>query len=105
LAEQHADGGWSQLDSLPTDAYASGQALYALNQSGELDVADPAYQKGIAFLLRTQETDGSWHVKTRTFPFVPYIDSGFPHKGDQFISAAGSNWATIALLLAARNKP
>jgi len=105
LAEQHPDGGWSQLDSLPTDAYASGQALYALNQSGQLKVTDAAYQKGIAFLLRTQETDGSWHVKTRVFPFLPFVDSGFPHKGDQFISAAGSNWATIALLLAARNKP
>jgi N-acyl-D-amino-acid deacylase len=102
LAEQHADGGWSQLDSLPTDAYASGQALYALNQSGQLEVADKAYQKGIAFLLRTQEEDGSWHVKTRTFPFLPYVNSGFPHQADQFISAAGSNWATMALLLAAK---
>jgi N-acyl-D-amino-acid deacylase len=104
LAQQHADGGWSQLDSLPTDAYASGQALYALNQSGQLEVTDKAYQKGIAFLLRTQEEDGSWHVKTRTFPFLPPINSGFPHKEDQFISAAGSNWATMALLLATRKE-
>jgi N-acyl-D-amino-acid deacylase len=103
LAAQHADGGWSQLDSLPTDAYATGQALYALNKSGQLKVTDPAYQKGVEFLLKTQEADGSWHVRTRSFPFVPYVNSGFPHGNDQFISAAGSNWATIALLLAANN--
>ncbi|HEY4111549.1 hypothetical protein [Puia sp.] len=103
LSEQRSDGGWAQLDSLPTDAYASGQALYALNQSGQLAVTDEAFQKGIGFLLRGQEKDGSWHVKTRSFPFVPFVDSGFPHEKDQFISAAGSNWATMALLLAAKN--
>jgi len=103
LAAQQEDGGWSQLDSLQTDSYATGQSLYALNQSGQLAVTAPAYQKGIDFLLRTQLADGSWHVKTRSYPFVPYVISGFPHGNDQFISAAGSNWATLALLLAATN--
>jgi N-acyl-D-amino-acid deacylase len=103
LAAQHMDGGWSQLDALPTDAYATGQSLYALNQSGQLPVTAAGYQKGINFLLKTQEADGSWHVKTRSYPFVPYVNSGFPHEDDQFISAAGSNWATIALILAAKN--
>jgi N-acyl-D-amino-acid deacylase len=102
LAAQHADGGWSQLDSLPSDAYATGQSLYALHQSGQLTVEATAYQKGIAFLLRTQQADGSWNVQTRSFPSVPYVDSGFPHGDNQFISAAGSNWATMALLLAAK---
>ena len=73
LAAQHEDGGWSQLDSLKTDAYATGQSLYALNQSGQLAVTAPAYQKGIDFLLSTQVADGSWHVKTRSYPFVPYV--------------------------------
>lgn len=103
LAAQQEDGGWSQLDSLKTDAYATGQSLYALNQSEQLGVTAPAYQRGIDFLLKTQEADGSWHVKTRTYPFVPYVNSGFPHGNDQFISAAGSNWATLALILAAKH--
>src|SRR5262249_52772366 len=30
LAQQRADGGWSQLPELESDAYASGQVLYAL---------------------------------------------------------------------------
>ncbi len=100
LAAQQEDGGWSQLDSLKSDAYATGQSLYALNQSGLLAVTAPAYQKGIDFLLNTQFADGSWQVQTRSYPFVPYVNSGFPHDKNQFISAAGSNWATIALILA-----
>lgn len=100
IAAQHEDGGWSQLASLPSDAYATGQALYALQQSGMLKTEAPVYQKGIAYLLRTQYPDGSWNVQTRSFPVVPYVDSGFPHGDNEFISAAGSTWATMALLLA-----
>jgi hypothetical protein len=102
IVAQHADGGWAQLNSLASDAYATGQSLYALHQSGQLAVDAQAYQKGIAFLLRTQEPDGSWNVPTRSFPSVEYVDSGFPHGDNQFISAAGTNWATMALLLASK---
>jgi hypothetical protein len=102
LATQHEDGGWSQLKTLESDAYATGQSLYALNQSGQLKTDDPAYQKGISFLLRTQFEDGSWKVQSRSFPVVPFVISGFPHDKNQFISAAGSNWATMALILAAK---
>jgi hypothetical protein len=41
--------------------------------------------------------DGSWFVRSRTFPFQPYRESGFPHGKDQFISAAGTSWAVLAL--------
>lgn len=97
LAAQREDGGWSQLDSLSTDAYATGQSLYALQYAG-LDAKDKAFQKGINFLLRSQFPDGSWRVKSRSFASVPFVETGFPVGGDQFISAAGSNWATMALL-------
>jgi N-acyl-D-amino-acid deacylase len=102
IAAQHTDGGWSQLDSLPSDAYATGQSLYALYQAGLLSIDAPAYQKGIVFLLNTQLPDGSWQVQTRSFPSVDYVYSGFPHGDNQFISAAGSTWATMALLLATK---
>lgn len=101
LAEQRADGGWSQLPALPSDAYATGQALVALSQAGSLPVSDPAYQKGALFLLRTQLEDGSWLVKTRSLPLQPYFESGFPHGPDQWISSTGTSWATMALALAA----
>jgi N-acyl-D-amino-acid deacylase len=66
LAVQHDDGGWSQLNSLQSDAYATGQNLYALNQAGQLNVDDRAFQKGISFLVNTQLDDGSWKVQTRS---------------------------------------
>ena len=100
LATQHEDGGWSQLTNLETDSYATGQALYALYESGQVKTADAAFQKGIGFLLKTQYEDGSWKVKSRSMPFVPFVFNGFPHEKDQFISAAGTNWATMALILA-----
>ncbi len=103
LATQRKDGGWSQLDSLKSDAYATGQSLYALYQCGALSATSHAYQAGTDFLLQTQYEDGSWRVISRTYPGVPFVNSGFPHGDDQFISAAGSNWATMALLLGAAN--
>ncbi len=100
LTNQHEDGGWSQLTNLETDSYATGQALYALYESGLVKTSDAAFQKGITFLLKTQYEDGSWKVKSRSVPFVPFVFNGFPHEKDQFISAAGTNWATMALILA-----
>lgn len=100
LATQHEDGGWSQLTNLESDSYATGQALYALYKTGQLKTDDPAFQKAVSFLLKTQYADGSWKVRSRSFPFVPFVYNGFPHEKDQFISAAGTNWATMALTLA-----
>jgi len=102
LATQHEDGGWSQLPTLESDSYATGQALYSLYETGQLKTNDPAFEKGIAFLLKTQYEDGSWKVKSRSIPFVPFVQNGFPHDKDQFISAAGTNWATMALTLAVK---
>lgn len=97
LSEQRSDGGWAQLPTLASDAYATGQALVALMESGAILSADEAFKNGSQFLLRTQLQDGSWYVKSRAFPFQPYFESDFPHGHDQWISAAGTNWATIAL--------
>lgn len=98
---QRPDGGWSQIPTLASDAYATGQALVALRDSGAAAVTDPAYQRGVRFLLNSQLEDGSWHVKTRAMPIQPYFESDFPHGHDQWISAAATNWATLALVASA----
>lgn len=100
LRTQRADGGWAQLDSMTSDAYATGSALVALHQAGGLNADHPAYRSGVAVLLKTQEPDGSWWVKSRSNPFQPYYESGFPHGKNQFISIAASGWATAALVYA-----
>jgi hypothetical protein len=97
VALQRPDGGWAQLANLTSDAYATGQALVALAATGQVGTSDPAYQRGIDYLLRTQLADGSWHVRTRAVPFQMYRDAGFPHGKDQFISIAGTSWAIMAL--------
>ena len=97
LSGQRSDGGWAQLSTLSSDAYATGQALVALNESGSLEAASPAYQRGVNFLLNSQMEDGSWFVRTRTLPVQPYFDSDFPHGRNQFISGAATSWATMAL--------
>jgi ankyrin repeat protein len=99
LAAQRPDGGWSDLPTMPSTAYATGKSLVALHLAG-LPVSAPAYQRGVKLLLKTQQQDGSWYVPTRALSFQPWFDAGFPHAHDQFISSAGTNWAALALAYA-----
>lgn len=104
LAIQRPDGGWSDLASMNSNAYATGKALFALHTAG-FPVTDAAYQRGVQYLLKTQQLDGSWYVKSRALTFQPYFDAGFPHAFDQWISAAGTNWAAMALAAAVPTPP
>jgi hypothetical protein len=99
MAAQRDDGGWSQSERRASDAYATGQALVALRESG-ISSSDPAIRRGVAFLLRTQFEDGTWFVESRSVPIQAYFESGFPFGRNQWISAAASAWATWALVLA-----
>jgi ankyrin repeat protein len=104
LKDQRPDGGWAPLPaaSMQSDAYATGQVLVALRDSGVLTITSPAYTRGVRFLLDTQLADGSWHVRSRAIPVQAYFESDFPHGHDQWISAAATNWATMALIPAAQ---
>jgi N-acyl-D-amino-acid deacylase len=97
VAGQQSDGGWRTRDGLPTDAYGTGESLYALATAGGVSPSDPAYQKGVKFLLNTQASDGSWHVISRAPKFQVYFESGFPYGHDQWISQWATGWATMAL--------
>ena len=99
LAAQKADGSWSDLPTMDSTAYATGKSLVAL-QIGGLPTSDPAYQRGVKWLLNNQQKDGSWYVQTRALAFQPSFDAGFPGAHNQWISAAGTNWAAMALTLA-----
>jgi squalene cyclase len=100
VRQQRPDGGWAQLAGLGSDAYATGQALYALHVGGEIPANHDAYGKGVAYLLETQLEDGTWLVPTRSRPVQPYFESGFPHGPDQWISCAATSWATMVLTYA-----
>ena len=96
---QRDDGGWAQADDMQSDAYATGTVLVVLLRTGSVCANHPAVRRGVDFLLRTQNDDGSWHVVSRAEPFQTYFETGFPHAKDQFISISASSWATLALLL------
>jgi ankyrin repeat protein len=97
LSQQQPDGGWRQRDGLPTDAYGTGESLYALALAGGVSPTHPAYRKGVEFLLRTQREDGSWYVASRSARIQAYFDAGFPYGHDQWISEWGTAWATMGL--------
>jgi len=97
VAAQRGDGGWAQNPHLESDAYATGEALWALRESGVLKPEDAAYRRGVGYLLSTQMQDGSWYVRSRAPKFQPYFQSGFPYEHDQWVSSAATAWAVAGL--------
>ena len=93
---QESDGGWSQFGRTAADAYATGLSLFALCVAG-VPPTDDSYQKGVTFLLNTQYQDGTWLVKTHSFPVQRYFESGFPFGRHQWISTAATSWASLAI--------
>ena len=98
IARQRADGGWSQRDEMASDAYATGLALYALEESGSAP-STSVVARATSYLLSTQRPDGSWYVRSRSAKFQPYFEGGFPYEHDQWISSMATGWATAALAL------
>ncbi len=91
-ARQNPDGGWAQTPEMASDAWATGQALYALAHAG-FKSADPAVARAQAFLVATQRDDGSWPMTSRpTKPGDTGATSLIP------IVGAGSSWAVLGLV-------
>ncbi|OAI48956.1 hypothetical protein AYO44_06625 [Planctomycetaceae bacterium SCGC AG-212-F19] len=89
---QNADGGWSQAKGLASDAWATGQALYALAHTG-IKPTEPAIARAHAFLSKTQREDGSWPMTSR-----PVKPGGEGSKSLIPITGAGSAWAVLGLV-------
>jgi hypothetical protein len=102
LDAQDETGGWAQRPGLSADAYATGLALVALRETEGLTPAHTGYRRGVRFLVRTQQRDGSWFVNKRAASFNSYFESGFPYGKHQFSSFTGTAWATMALMYASQ---
>jgi hypothetical protein len=97
-AAQREDGGWAQVSTAQaSDAYATGLALLALHQGGGVPATDPAYRRGVTFLLETQKSDGTWFVRKWANEYNKYFDAGFPYGKSQFISLPATCYALMAL--------
>jgi hypothetical protein len=93
---QNTDGGWSQAKGMTSDAWATGQALYALAHAG-IKPNEAVITRAHAFLAQTQRDDGSWPMTSRpTTPGGNGSTSLIP------ITGAGSAWAVMGL---ARSSP
>jgi squalene-hopene/tetraprenyl-beta-curcumene cyclase len=89
---QAPDGGWSQAGDMASDAWATGQALYALAHAG-IPPDDPAVTRARAFLVGAQREDGSWPMTSR-----PVKPGGEGAKSLIPITGAGSAWAVLGLV-------
>lgn len=90
LKAQNPDGGWSQTPAMPSDAYATGMALFALAETG---TTGRAIDEARDFLVRTQTEDGCWTMTSR-----PAKEGDGPAKDLRPITYTGTAWATLGLL-------
>jgi squalene-hopene/tetraprenyl-beta-curcumene cyclase len=93
---QNPDGGWGQTRKAKSDAYATGQALYALAEVG-VRPGDRAVRRAQSFLAKTQRPDGAWAMASRAI-----FRNGKPATDLEPITHAGSAWAVMGL---ARSSP
>jgi hypothetical protein len=89
---QNADGGWSQTKDMASDAWVTGQALYAIAHAG-IKSHGAVIARAHAFLIQTQRPDGSRPMTSR--PTKP----GGEGSGNLIpITGAGSAWAVLGLV-------
>ncbi len=100
MALQRADGGWSQIVEWKSDAYATGQTLYALALEG-YTAEQPEIKRAINFLVATQKPDGSWPMRSRSTP------NGEPGSSKLLtpINCAAASWAILGLTRLMPKKP
>ncbi len=90
FAAQKADGGWSWVpENEMSDAFATGQVLYALGSLG-LDGRDKVVGRAWQYLLNTQSADGGWQVPQEAINKRPRKLNVYPFWG--------TAWAAIGLL-------
>jgi squalene-hopene cyclase-like protein len=90
LVRQNADGGWGQVKGLPSDGYATGQALFVLNLAG-VKPSRAEVRHAVRFLVSTQNENGSWPMTPRSHP------DATPAKNPVPITYFGTAWATMGL--------
>jgi squalene cyclase len=100
LKLQQPDGGWRQNAEMASDAFATGQALYALALAGQ-SADRPEVQRGIRFLVDTQKPDGSWPMTSRSTP------DGSPGSAKLLtpITCSAGSWATLGLARLVPKRP
>ncbi len=92
---QNDDGGWGQLKQAKSDAFATGQTLYALAEAGAKP-DDVAVRKAHSFLAKSQGQDGAWAMTSRAIMGNGKVATKF-----EPIIHAASAWAVMGLVRSA----
>ena len=90
LDRQKVDGGWGWISEQPSDALATGIALYALRVAGKNGGLAAALREGERFLTQTQLEDGSWRV--------PGTKRKAANQPTETANYWGTAWAVVGLL-------
>jgi hypothetical protein len=92
---QNDDGGWGQTKKARSDAFATGQALYALAEAG-VKSDDAAVLRAQSFLAKSQRQDGAWAMTSRAIMANGKVATMF-----EPITHAASAWAVMGLVRSA----
>jgi hypothetical protein len=90
VGQQRPDGGWSWRPGDPSNAYSTGESLYALALAG-VGSDEPAIRRGVDYLLATQKSDGTWTTAKEL------VSNKGGKKTDYIYLYWGTAWATIGL--------
>lgn len=94
LAGQNADGGWSWLPGAASDAFATGQSLYALSIVANSERA--ALGRAQKYLLDSQSQDGRWVLPPLAIT-DPKSNEGRVQRLVPIYDFWGTAWAAIGL--------
>lgn len=89
-ARQHPDGGWGFVEGDPSDAFSTGQALYAL-AAVAAEGSEEAVMRAAFYLVSSQEGDGTWRVPSAAISVKPSAGK------DVVYRFWGTAWATLGL--------
>ncbi len=89
IDRQREDGGWGWVEDAESDAFSTGQAVYALSITA--DERSSVIENGTRFLIARQSDDGSWQTASSVISDAPSAEK------DVIYHFWGTAWATIAL--------
>jgi hypothetical protein len=94
IARQNSDGGWASIPGAASDAFATGQTLFALTVVASEERA--AIARGQKYLLQAQHKDGHWVVPPKAIT-DPKSNDVRVQRLVPIYDYWGTAWATIGL--------
>jgi Prenyltransferase and squalene oxidase repeat len=92
LKRQNADGGWSVTPDKASEAFSTGQSIYALSLG--VSSQESAIANAKRFLLKTQQADGSWITPPAS---TSQGNADRLKKLEPIYRSWGTSWAAIGL--------